>query len=103
MHELLREDLEKAGYVEDEIRRVDSFLSYMCVASHEYVVKVFTRAKKRQPFQGIMRVCEDTFNRVWRHGTSDRIGDVDDINYPKNWIAFQNIYLVLGMGCPNTL
>ena len=103
MNELYREDLQKAGYKDDEIWQIEIFLTSMCPASHEYVTKIFTRAKKRQSFSVIMSACENTWEAVWQHGTPERIGDVDDPNMAKNWIAFEGVYKILGMECPKTL
>lgn len=107
MNEMNREDLERAKYKPEQIEEINKFLYKMCPASHEYVVKIFIRARQLKKFSvifpAIMTVLNTQWVNVWMNGTPDRIGDVDDVAYSANWIAFENVYKELDMSCPKTL
>lgn len=117
MNELFYEDLQKAGYTDGEIKLIDEFLKKMSRVADEYVVKIFTRCRKKAPFIEILATCRSAFDNVWKYGTPDRIGDPDDVApigvpdsrrpvYSRgmtNIKAYCIIYEILGMGCPKTL
>jgi len=100
MNDMCRSDLDHAGYSEPQIKLIDDFLTLLCEPAHGYVVNIFVRCRNKA-FEEIMLACRVAWYLVWKYGTPERLGDVDDV--AKNWMAFTGIYEALGMGCPKTL
>lgn len=117
MKESYREDLKRLGYQADEIKQIEKFLALMCEPAHGYVINIFVRCRREKAFSMIMLACRFAWSAVWKNGTPDRLGDVDDVTsigepdsrHPvaswgaKNWKAFTGVYEALGLGCPKTL
>lgn len=97
MNEQYREDLKNAGYDEYEIGQIEQFLTLLCQPVHGYVVNVFVRCQRLKSYSQIMSACRAAWDATWKHGTPERLGDVDDPLHGENWHAFESIYITLGM------
>ncbi len=103
-----REEFQRLGFTPEEISRVEEFFVPFCITARTYLARVFVRARvKRKDFGQTLLVCQDYWNKVWRHGTPERIGDTDDVAKDsvgiRNTMAFFQVYESLGLPRPKML
>ena len=98
----------RVGFVELELEALENFMKPLCLTARLYLARIFVRAKvRKKSFREIMAVCRALWEEDWRHGTSDRLSDPDDVTPGgvgmRNTCAFYDAYRQLGMPFPKFL
>lgn len=102
------EDLERVGYGEPELHKLQSFLSQFCVTAQICLTNLFVRAriyKRRKHFWTVLSICEVYRNSVWSESSPGRYGDPDDVSVDdcgctrgaRNAGALVKVYLALDL------
>lgn len=99
-------ELLKVGYDEIDLRAIEPYFSRMDGATaRAYLAQVFYWGRrKRTSLIKIIIAVEESWEKVWRHGTPDRLGDPDDVAAGgigmANISAFLAIYPRIGLPVP---
>lgn len=107
VHQDCLKRLEKVGYGEPEVCKMDSFLGHFSSwAAQIYLTNLFVRARiHRKHFWTVLSIYEVYRHAVWSESSPDRYGDPDDVSVDehgdcrgaRNAGAMARVYLALNL------
>ena len=103
-----KNELRQLGYSDAELERISPILGSIVLTGRIYLVHVFAAAKRgKRPFGLVMEKVQSAWDTVWSQGTSDRLGDPDDVAPlgvgMRNTCAFFQLYKDIGLPTPKML